>query len=219
MKKAFQIAIVLLAVLVGVILALDLHHALLSATQAFNDADHTILQLDSVASNASATTDKINLSIDAQLREFQKTQAALRLAITFTDKNLNDPITGVLPQARQTLKDSDVNLFAVSQSAQGVLGNLRDDATGLRPVLSNFAEAGQAATDDLSDPSIKATLANMNRTTFEVAGVATDAHTETTLLVGKTQDAFKPKNKALTILEMLVGNTVTGAELFYYLRH
>lgn len=212
MKTFLQSFVALFFVSVGAILASDLHRVSLDASKTLQDADRVFLNVNSTAQNLSTTTGKINHAVDAELLEFQKTQAALRLAITFTDKNLNDPETGVLPQTREVLNHADMNVTAVSQSFE-------DAANDLHPALMSFAQAGQNAADDLASPAIKDSLSNIDRATLETAGTATDVHAETTLLVGKTRDAFKPKNKALTILQMVIGNTVTGAELFYYLSH
>jgi hypothetical protein len=212
MKTFLHFFVVFFAVSTGAILAVDLHRVSMDASKTFRDADVAIIHLDSTAQNLSTASAKFNHSVDAQLLEFQKTQAALREVIVFTDKNLNAPGTGVLPQLREVLTHTDGNMATVAASFQST-------ANDLHPALVNFADAGKFAARDLNSPLIDDSLANMNRASFEAAGAVTDVHAETTLLVGKTRDAFKPKNKALTILQMVIGNTVTGAELFYYLSH
>lgn len=220
MKYAFRVAVTCLAVVIGAFLAVDLHRVCVSAERFLNDADAAMIQAQATATNLNQTTAKINAAADSEVKEFQKTQAAIRLAVTFTDKNLNDPRTGAIPALRDMAQHLDANQAALAVSLERDSDDLHVELTqDVHPAIQNLTLAENAALADLSDPSIKSTLANIQVASLETSGVAKDVHTETSLLVGKTQDAFKPKNKALTILQMLIGNTVTGAELFYYLSH
>jgi len=114
-------------------------------------------------------------------------------------------ITAVVPTVNQSV-------IRITNDADGI-------ANGVQPILSNAAEASSAVVGLASDPSIHESLTHIDTLTAEAAGVATDAHTETGLLVARTREAFKPENKFLSILKLVGGGTISAAEFYYYITH
>ena len=155
---------------------------------------------------------------------------------------------GVTAQLRKTLKASeDSSKQLVANSAQAtatlnsdlaILGTLETNANdALSAMRERGAALGDQAGDTLDEIHSAASKAEpiMETVSLDVdragpilddakqvsaqgVGIATDTHTETTLIVGQTREAFKPKNKFLSIVQLLAGGTLSGAELFYYLR-
>lgn len=175
-------------------------------------SDTILRNVNDSTKNISSASFKWSQAANAEIIEVHKTQAAIREAVVFTDKNLNDPASGVLPQLRVAIVDTNKNFGLVSDSVAAT-------AQSLKPITENVARVTAIAAESLADPNIKDAVKNIDATTLELAQATQDVHTETTLIVGETRKAFKPENKFVSILKAVAGGTVTGAELFYYLTH
>jgi hypothetical protein len=123
-------------------------------------------------------------------------------SVNVTVRSINDTL---IPRMVAVLDSADTAVAGVGDSAR-VVGL---DADSLVEKVGPLLEA---ATSDLTDPAIHGTLAN-------VKGITADMHEETGIILKQTKQAFAPKNKIISLLKAIVGGTVTGAELFYYLSH
>jgi len=150
---------------------------------------------------SSATTKALS-HVDAVAAQFSSFVSA-------TDKSLN---SGLIPQLQAIAQEQNSALLSNQARVGANLDTLQNELESLRRTTD-------AATAQISDPSIKTSLANVAAASEQMAGVASDAHTESGLIVAQTREAFKPKNKVLAVLQLIGGGTVTAAELFYYLTH
>lgn len=125
--------------------------------------------------------------------------------------------------ATSLLKSQQQSLNALESTASASISTMGTSVAALSPTaqaaLSNLNSASQELRDQLSDPAIRATLINLQGTSEQVEGIAADAHVETGLIVSKTREAFKARNRFLSVLQMLGGGVINGAELVYYLGH
>jgi hypothetical protein len=179
-------------------------------------------QIDSIAQNANNvlisahnTETKLNSAADAESaywdkasRESLKVIAATKEVLVRTDCNLNGGpgCPGALPMLTATLK----NTAGLTQQTQ-------EEISALGPAIQNLSKASASAAEIMSDPSIRDSLRNVDATSIQMAGVAADAHTESTLLVGRTKEALKPPNKYTAAAKLVLGSTLTVAELIFYL--
>ena len=122
------------------------------------------------------------------------------------------------------LDDADNMVKQVSNLVPILADSIKNTTDDARVTMYSSQRLMEAATDDLSGPAIKDTLASIqdsSKNTAEVTknmiGVTDDIHTETSLLVGKTKDAMKPRNKAISVLKFMLDGTLTGSELYYYI--
>ena len=170
-------------------------------------ADQGIAQLDVATAAEMATLARTNT-------EVLKASANLHDLLIHTDLSLNGTKEhpGLLPQLAITVDSTHTLLSHTTIDIDSI-------SDSLKPGVDNFVLASSQARELLSSPDIPSTLHNVNLTSSQVLGIATDTHTETGLIVGKTREAFAPKNKFLSVLQMVGGGTVTAAELFYYLTH
>lgn len=183
--------------------------------QAITDADRTTIIVGGVARN-----------LELESRTWANQEAALANQSSTAINSLNASLRAVNTftlTATSLLESQSQSLKSLEQTASQSISAMGTSVAQLSPAaqaaLSNLNSASQELRDQLSDPAIRATLANLESTSQQVAGVASDAHTETGLIVSQTRQAFKPKNRLLSILKMLGGGTVTGAELVYYMSH
>lgn len=156
------------------------------------------------------------------IRDTQKSNEALARNSARATAQLNTDLVKfgkVLDQVSSTTADIDMATEALSHQASDVLADAHGTVIQAQPAIANLTRAAAGAAEVMNDSNIHATLANVQQTSQQVVGIATDAHTESSLIVKQTQKAFEPKNKFWSIMQMVVGNTVTGAELFYYLSH
>jgi hypothetical protein len=189
---------------------LDLQDTLSDASGTLTSAKATISRLDGTVSHADAFLKAAQplfqaetKRIQASTQELQKTEASARLLIVRTDESLNGKagMQGLIPQATAALQQ------------------ITADTKQLEPSLENFSRGTQGLANAANDPSIQASLKSLATVTEQTAGVATDAHAETSLILGQTRKAFEPESRVKTILKMLFNGTLNGAELFYYLSH
>lgn len=124
------------------------------------------------------------------------------------------------------LDDTDLTVKQIGALAPILADSIQTTTQDVHVDLDRGQHLMEAATDDLSSPSIHITLDNMEKAsenfvqvTHNTIGVTQDMHEETNMLVSKTRDAMKPENKAKSILKFFISSTLTGAELFYYLSH
>jgi hypothetical protein len=89
------------------------------------------------------------------------------------------------------------------------IGGINRDAGAAGETITHFDETTQRV---LSDPLIHDSF-------VQADGTLANVNAESGLIVAKTKKAFAPKNRVLSVMQMIGGNTVTGAELFYYLTH
>jgi hypothetical protein len=73
------------------------------------------------------------------------------------------------------------------------------------------------ADKQISNPSISASLANIDAVTLESAQTMQNVHSETDIILAQTKAAFAPEAKWKSIAKMVFNGTLNGAELFYYL--
>jgi hypothetical protein len=125
----------------------------------------------------------------------------------------------VLDQTSYAVENIDMITDALGHQASDVLSDAHGAIRDAQPAIANFNRAAAGAADAMNDSAIRATLANVEQTSQQVVGIATDAHTETSLIVGQTKKAFEPKNKFWSILQLVIGQTINGAALYYYLSH
>jgi hypothetical protein len=107
------------------------------------------------------------------------------------------------------LKGAQAQGATLTVRANAVLDALDRDAGNAGDAIVHIDASAQRV---LSDPLIHDSFVQAN-------GTLANVNAESGLIVAKTKKAFAPKNKFLTVLQMAGGNTVTGAELFYYLTH
>lgn len=91
----------------------------------------------------------------------------------------------LIPQATNTLAAGEGTIKALE-------GNMSDLNSRLAPTLENLATASQEASERLADPSIAASVANVEKLTGEAAGVATEAHATAVIVKEATARATKP---------------------------
>jgi hypothetical protein len=185
---------------------------------------HTLLLSDDaseVLEGAKDTEMRINDAADEQKQYFKKGSveslkviASAKEILIRTDCNLNGGpgCVGTLPQLTATLKSTQILSDRASES-------LTQTTAALQPVIVDLAVAAKGAAETMNDPSIHATAVEMHVAAQEFAGMATDGHEETGILVAQTKKAVAPQSKLLTVLKFLGGSTVTVAELYYYLSH
>lgn len=94
--------------------------------------------------------------------ETYKTIASLRLTITRTDQTLNDALGPQLVSA----------LHAAADATTGTASDLHETVTALQPTLKNLADASAGAARAMNDPSITASLANVQETSAATAATA-----------------------------------------------
>ena len=94
--------------------------------------------------------------------------------------------------------------FAVAEQLQ------TDIIASLQKVLAD-------ADKQISNPSISASLANIDAVTLESAQTMQNVHSETDIILAQTKAAFAPEAKWKSIAKMVFNGTLNGAELFYYL--
>jgi len=123
-----------------------------------------------------------------------------------------DRADGAVAHLDAAIVEQNANATAAAAALEASLGNLAPAVKSATESLDNVAKI-------TGDPAIADTLANIQKTSAEAAGIAADAHTETGLIVQQTRQAFKPKNKFLAVLQMLGNGTISGAELYFYLTH
>jgi hypothetical protein len=181
-------------------------------------AQATLLDYSRFSQDATGVTAELRSTLKAVKKANEQTAAnAARSSATLNTDLVK--FGKLLDQASYTVENVDMEASALSHQASDVLTDAHGAIVDAQPAIANFNRAAAGAAEVMNDPAIHATLTNVEQTSQQVVGIATDAHTETTLIVGKTKEALAPKNKFLAILQMVVGNTVTAAELFYYLSH
>lgn len=116
-------------------------------------------------------------------------------------------------------EQGSTKLNTVLSTTNRAVENINKIIVKTGPAIDAFTETAQNAARVTGSPMLTATLANVADTTHSMAGVADDAHTETTLLVGATRKALTPRGKLSAIFHGLLGGTLTFAELAYYLTH
>jgi hypothetical protein len=120
--------------------------------------------------------------------------------ITKTDASLN---VSLFPALTQAINQQNAGLLTSGQTFSGVL----DQA---KKVLTD-------ADAQVTNPSINASLANVDAATLETAQAMQNVHAETDLILGQTRKAFAPESRLKSIARMIFTGTLNGAELFYYL--
>jgi hypothetical protein len=209
--------------------------AVLTASASFLLIEGGLLLWRAQSSLSSLTADIHNTATDYQrlAQEAVGTMAPLRATLK-ASKDSSDAIAKNSAQATLTLNTDLIKVgtlldkgnntlgdldFAVTQMSENMTSDVNQTVVSLRPAIQNLVSASAGAADAMNDPAIKATLANMQSASGQVVGIAEDAHTESSLVVAQTRQAFKPKNKFLAVLQMLGGGAVTAAEGFYYFTH
>jgi len=172
--------------------------------------DATLTDLDRDAVIASGTL----THIEKASREWQTKQNQLAdQAITATST-----LTADLTQAGQLLSTANSLAESQQQSLTALEGTAGESLRTVTGSFANLVEQAQPGLNNFTAASADLS-AGINRTMPEIQGMAADGHTETSLIVKQTKEAFKPKNKFLAILQMLGGGTINAAELYYYLSH
>lgn len=190
-------------------------------TAATSDASDTLSRVNNVLQQVSDTVSTVEGTAKTEQGSVrQGTREALKVAtdahdlLAHTDITLNCrrgaigcPDGGLVPAAA-----------AIVVQAQGELAGASQE---LQPIAANFTQASNALAVGLSQdmPLLRDSLIQLRMISLDSAGIASDAHEETTLIVGKTREAFAPQNKFLTVLKALGGGTLSVAELVYYLRN
>jgi len=114
---------------------------------------------------------------------------------------------------------ADSEVARVSDASAESARRVGETISALQPGIAALTETATNAARLTGDPALPATLASVRDATASMAGVAADAHAESTLLVGATQKALTPRGKLSAIFHGIIGGTLTAAELFYYLSH
>jgi uncharacterized protein YoxC len=109
-----------------------------------------------------------------------------------------------------TISDLDRDGASITTAANGTISKVSATLDDARPAVSNFTTAAKGAADAMNDPAIHQTL-------VQVQGVATNANTETALVVGETRQAFAPRSKLWAVVNGIFKGTLGGAELVFYL--
>lgn len=153
-----------------------------------------------LASNEAVVAEKEQITnLQKTSLEVYKTTAAARLVLVRLDRSLNDQVA---PQLAQTLKDTDAAMLQASK-------NLNDMTEGLRPSLDNLAAASKAAAENLSDPSIRESLENVDELTKQTAATAANVNLATQDIRQVTEkvknDYLKPQKFAWSLLKQLAG--------------
>ena len=132
-----------------------------------------------------------------------------------TNTLLDEVNHDILPQVAGSIHTADASLgtlgaLLVDWNAQfkqfsvagaSVLAGVASDATALRPAIDNLSA--------ITDHGVAIST--------NLEGLTADAHAESTLIVGRTQKAFAPQNRALAIARLVGGGSLSLAELFYYI--
>ena len=147
------------------------------------------------AQHLSSTLDKIDAASNVQLKDFAATQRSIRKLIVLTDKNLNDPYSGALPQLRVSL------------------ANISGTLDQLKPTLSNLSSGSAALDTDLRSPQIKIALdnvaaaaANTNKMTQEGAATLADVQEGVHYEVKQLEKPVNKMEAALKFVAGLAGN-------------
>jgi hypothetical protein len=201
-----------LAALIALLSSLTLAiHRIQPQAQAFiRDAHITVLEAGLTAKNLRLATqdaqEATKQTITAE-KAATKTFRDLDSTVIKIDANVNDSL---LPEFGEAIFDADVSLQRVAHSAQASLSGV-DDVT-------------RAITAKIDDPQIQETIqhidvttGNLADTSKETAGISSDLHQETSILLAQTKKALEPEAKWKSVLRMAFNGTLSTAELVYYL--
>ena len=139
-------------------------------------------------------------------------------------KELNSDLLAVatlLSTANSAINTASSSASGLSQKASESLTSLTELSTDAKPILQNLSATSLTLAQGTAEamPKIQASLENIQETSHDIEGVAQNADTESGLIVDQTRKAFAPKNKFLSILQMVGGGAINGAELYYYFTH
>lgn len=178
---------------------------------AFNDAHNIAINTTRTeAELAGLLNETRHIAIDA--RAADKQQLAALDAITKRTVVLLDNLNGTTVAMRGAVDSLNV----IGPQVVATLGGLSLDAHATMGATQGTLNA---ATADLNAPELHSSLASIASATNAGAGAMGDVHTETTLIVGKTREAFAPESKIKSILRMVFDGTLNAASLYYYLSH
>jgi len=170
----------------------------------FNDSTYQLAQL---AKTGAATLGAEGKRLDASTEELRKTERATRTLIDFTNKSLNEPEKGLLPQTTASLVRFDqVQIAAL------------DSINKLQPILVDAGGATKNAANLLADPSILDTLkhadasaSNIQDGTANLAGATKDVKEAADYELAQIK---KPVNFWYTLLKTALGLGSQGRVLF-----
>lgn len=165
------------------------------------------------ATGVTAEVRKTLKSTQDSNQQIAKNSADATLALNMDLHELDQ----VINQLGSTVRSVNEDQGKVTTAVLDTVGKINLTIDDARPGIQNLVRASAGAADLMNDPDNRKTLASLAATSDQMAGIATDAHTETGLIVGQTRKAFTPQNKFVAVMHALLGGTLTAAELVYYL--
>jgi hypothetical protein len=219
--------LIVIFLVMGICCLYDLHELLVAQTNQLaeteQDSRQALTQLILLIANVNG---KVN-AIDAA--EVNIETLAILQRVRFTVDSLGST-AGIVRKAaiaqNKYWADGSIKLNQDLDDLHGLVGTATKQVELLEPILkdanliaSNLSSATAPAVLYPILSNINTTSINMAIASKEVAGMAVDGHKETSLLYGQTVEAFKPKNRWLTVLDMATGGLFKGLELYYLSRN
>lgn len=210
-----------LITLAMLVLVLDLRATLASVRASLVVINTSVMSI--TAQVTPALADIHNIQIDTT-----RTESEMAGLLNATRHSMLTPVqvASLVGGANKVLTDTDTTILRLNDTVtelatltpvtEQVIRNVGNEAQSTLGVAQGVLATANA---DLCDTRITKVEDNLITTSTNVVGITDDIHTESMLVVGKTQEAFKPQNKFLSISKGLLGGTLTAAELFYYLSH
>lgn len=135
----------------------DLHTSAQDVHQQLSGIQPVIKSMDQVAQLEAQ-------SFASQQKEFAKTQRALRASIDFTNKSLNEPVTGLFARVGSDVDASSKNLDE----------QLTESSTAAQLALESLAHSTETLTFLLNDPAIAQTATHLNNSAAQLELTSTN---------------------------------------------
>lgn len=149
--------------------------------------------LDDVHSSVALVQDTLQkeaLSFDDQKKEFAKTQRSLRAAIDYTNKSLNEPVVGLLPQTAATVAQ-------IGKDSSATFDGLNKSTVDLDAAIKDFDT-------QVSAPEIHQTLVGMDQTSANLAETTKHLDSVTAMGEAEVKRLTKPASLSKTVFLNLI---------------
>jgi hypothetical protein len=186
---------------------------------------YTFDQVNKVLRESSQTLDELRKASTVWATSSQKQSSSILKAtqlvsvdavqfstlLSETGKSIN---SSLIPTIQASVAEQN-NALSSNQAKLGAdLDSLKNELEALRGTT-------EAATAQITNPALSASLANVAAASGQLEAVSEDAHKAADMALAKEQDILHPPPEkfAVRVFKFLAGHLVDGTEMWYYLYH